>query len=95
MQERFAEGVKKAKTELKRWDEYLAADPQYIVGSALSLADIALALTLFFAMRGGAKLEEFTHLRKYAESMKGREIFAETWPPHWKDSENKDWLVDV
>jgi glutathione S-transferase len=92
VQERFADGIDKAAVELKRWDTYLAGDPEFLVGDTLTLADIAVAVNLFFAQRGGCTFRDVPHVAKYAERMKERKCFAETWPPHWKVSANKDWL---
>ena len=87
--------MEKARKELAVWDGHLSADPEYVACSEFSLADILLSVTLFFAMRGGAKLNEYPHLQKYAAHMKERPCFRETWPPHWLTSDDKDWLADL
>jgi glutathione S-transferase len=93
MQEAFEEGIEKAKKELAYFDAYLAEDHDFIAGDSFTLADANLCLVCFFAMRAGATFAEYPHLLKYAERMKDRQSVQDTWPPHWKESPNKDWLT--
>lgn len=95
MQEEFKKAVEKCKKEFAYFDSYLSADPQFIAGDAFTLADINVVLACLFAMRAGASLAEYPHLLKYCEAMKERDCIKATWPPHWKESPNKDWFKDL
>jgi glutathione S-transferase len=88
-------GIEAAKKELEIWDGYVADGREYLVGNAFTLVDIMVAVVIFFAQRAGATLVVYPHLLKYANSMRKRECFEDTWPPHWVGTENKDWLTKL
>ena len=93
LQAYFNKGVEKCKSHLSYFESYLSADPQFITGDAFTLADVNLSLACYFAMRAGATFSAYPHLLKYLEAMKQRESIQATWPPHWKETEGKDWLT--
>ena len=95
LQERFQQQVNGAQDELRIWDGYLVSDPDHLVGSSLTLADLSLAMILFFAMRNGATLTAYQHLTMYADKMRQESVLQETWPPHWLNTPDKDWLSAV
>jgi glutathione S-transferase len=95
MQALFATNVQSAKKELGYWETYLEKDPEYMVGSAFTLVDISVLLTLYLMFRTGAKLEDYPHLRKYSEVHKERPSIQGSWPPHWKETPPPDWLSDL
>ena len=93
MQAIFEAGLEKARKELAFFEGYLAADPPFLCGSTLTLADISLAVVIFFLQRSGAILEAYPHLAKYAGEMAELPVFADTWPPHWRESEAKTFMA--
>ena len=95
VQATFDSDMEAAKKELGYWDSYLADDPQYIAGDAFTLADINTVLTLLYILRVGGSLEEYPHVKKYAERHKGRDSIVESWPPHWKETPSPDWLAGL
>lgn len=94
LQEQFATGLEKGHKELSYFEGYLS-DRQFLIGEIFTLADINLATALFFAQRAGATLEKYPNLKKYLDSLRDRPCFKDTWPPHWLETEDKDWLVGL
>lgn len=90
-QEELDSKVKELKKELGYWESYLGSN-KYIAGTEYSLADIAIGPNLMFATRLGGKFKEFPCLAKYVAMLKERSSFQKSWPPHWKESQNQDWL---
>jgi len=89
----FAERKEALKDELQRWEDYLASGKgPFICGSSFSLADVALAPFILAIQRFGASYAAFPNILKYADLMKPRPSVVETWPEHWKGTQNKDWL---
>lgn len=95
VQATFDSNMAAAKKELAFWDEYLAADPDFIAGDAFSLADINTLLPLYYVLRVGGTLSEYPHVKKYAERHRERASIAESWPPHWKETPAPDWLAGL
>lgn len=95
MQEQFQQGLEKAHKELAYFDGYLSDSRTFLAGEIFTLADINLASAIFFAQRAGATLAKYPNLLKYADLLRDRPCFKDTWPPHWLESEDKDWLVEL
>ncbi|KAL0049126.1 hypothetical protein WJX82_007123 [Trebouxia sp. C0006] len=90
-QEELDSKVKELKKELGYWESYLGSN-KYIAGAQYSLADIAIGPYLMFVTRLGGKFKEFPGLAKYVAMLKERPSFQKSWPPHWKESQDQDWL---
>eukprot|EP00891_Asterochloris_glomerata_P000644 jgi/Astpho2/644/Aster-04484 len=73
------------KRELGFWDKYLANG--FVAGDSFTIADCAAAPYFLIAERFGAKFSEFPNIKKYVATLKA------SWPPHWKDTPNQDWLT--
>eukprot|EP00892_Ulva_mutabilis_P003972 jgi/Ulvmu1/1947/UM012_0108.1 len=89
----FEKGLEGARKELAFFEGYLAADPPFLVGEKLTLADVCFAVVLFFLQRSGATLQDFPHLLTYATVMAALPLFLESWPPHWKTSDAKTFMA--
>ena len=74
------------------FDSYLRNDQEFLAGNMFTIADICLATTIFFARRSGATFEKHPNLAKYAQRMSERPCFKETWPPHWSETPDSNWL---
>ncbi|KAA6426158.1 MAG: hypothetical protein FRX49_04010 [Trebouxia sp. A1-2] len=90
-QEELDNKVKELKKELGYWESYLGSN-KYIAGMQYSLADVAIGPNLMFATRLGGKFKEFPGLARYVTMLKERPSFQKSWPPHWKESQDQDWL---
>lgn len=93
MQAEFETGLEKARKELAYFEDHLKDDPPFLVGGRLTLADVCLAVVLFFLQRSGATFERFPHLATYAAAMEVQPAFKDSWPPHWKTSEAKTFMA--
>lgn len=93
MQAEFDKGLETARKELGYFEGYLAADPPFIVGEKLTLADLCLAVVIFFLQRSGATLADFPHLATYATAMAEQPALQGSWPPHWKTTEPKAFMA--
>jgi glutathione S-transferase len=95
LQETSREALEKARAEFQLWENYLSDGRTYLIGEQFTLADVNLACVLLFAVRAGALFRTFPSLNKYTSRMSSRVSIRSTWPPHWKQSPNKDWLCDL
>eukprot|EP00892_Ulva_mutabilis_P003974 jgi/Ulvmu1/1949/UM012_0110.1 len=93
--ELFQEGIKKANKELEYFESYLLDGREFIAGDMFTLADISVALTLFFAQRAGATFAQFPSIQNYAERLSSRPSIKDSWPPHWLETPGSDWLADL
>jgi glutathione S-transferase len=66
----------------------------YVAGSSFSLADVVIYPSLAFLERLGYDFSQHEHLEKYLNLVAKRKAAIDTYPPHWKDSENKTILRD-
>lgn len=95
VQEIFNSGIEKAEKELSYFDGYLSDGRSFLAGPMFTLADINLAVCLLFGQRAGATFAKYPNLLKYAERLRERPCLKQTWPPHWLESEDKDWLAQL
>lgn len=93
--DQFQAGVEKAHKELAYFENYLSDGRLFLAGEIFTLADINLVIVIFFGQRAGATFAKYPNLLKYADRLRERPCLKDTWPPHWLESENKDWLVDL
>eukprot|EP00892_Ulva_mutabilis_P004672 jgi/Ulvmu1/2577/UM014_0028.1 len=93
--EQFEEGIKKAHKELQYFEDYLSDGRMFLTGEMFTLADINLAIVVFFGQRAGATFEKYPNLLQFGDRLRDRPCFKGTWPPHWLESENKDWLTGL
>ncbi|KAL6048201.1 Glutathione S-transferase [Balamuthia mandrillaris] len=89
------------------WEEYLkkaAASssseeqqrPVFLNGESFSLADASFYPFVALMVRYGFNFEKsFPALHAYYLAHKQRPSIQKTWPPHWKDSPDKNWLSDL
>eukprot|EP01025_Chloroclados_australasicus_P042816 TRINITY_DN45555_c0_g1_i1.p1 TRINITY_DN45555_c0_g1~~TRINITY_DN45555_c0_g1_i1.p1 ORF type:complete len:286 (-),score=28.32 TRINITY_DN45555_c0_g1_i1:275-1036(-) len=89
-EKKFSENVEGFKAELAIWEGYLT--DTYVAGPEFTIADINAAPFFISGERFGATYKEFPNIRKYVDMIKQRPSVVKTTPPHWKDSESKDWL---
>lgn len=88
----FEEKLEALKKELQYWEGYLDEGQGYLVGDSLTLADLNAGLTILYLQRLGASYNDFLHIKQYAEKLKAVPSIDKTWPPHWRESPNQDWL---
>ncbi|XP_076438144.1 glutathione S-transferase A-like [Babylonia areolata] len=88
---------KEATEELLRWEGYLEKEgpESYIVGKDFSMADVFVFPILAFGVRGKLDLAPFPNLDSYYKRLVERPSIKATWPPHWKESEGKDFFKGV
>lgn len=92
----YLDGKKKeAREELQRWEDYLKAEGGYVVGSEFTMADVFVFPILAFGVRGTLNLAPFPTLDAYYKKVLNRPSIQATWPPHWKESEGKDFFTGV
>eukprot|EP01024_Parvocaulis_polyphysoides_P041213 TRINITY_DN3779_c0_g1_i2.p3 TRINITY_DN3779_c0_g1~~TRINITY_DN3779_c0_g1_i2.p3 ORF type:complete len:221 (-),score=42.89 TRINITY_DN3779_c0_g1_i2:224-886(-) len=94
-QKKFDNALEVLKGEIKMWDGYLATSGGFAAGSEFTIADINLVPFLLSAQRFGATFKEYPNVLKYVDALKTRPTVQKTMPPHWKDSEPKDWLAMI
>ncbi|XP_035679374.1 glutathione S-transferase A-like isoform X3 [Branchiostoma floridae] len=83
--------------ELQLWEGYLAklGDGSHIAGKNFTLADACTFPYVATLVRMGFNLSRYPHLAKYYDLVKDRPSVKASWPPHWKDTPNKDVLKDI
>ncbi|XP_078607001.1 glutathione S-transferase A-like [Branchiostoma floridae x Branchiostoma japonicum] len=83
--------------ELQVWEGYLAklGDGSHIAGKNFSLADVCAFPFIATLVRMGFNMSRYPHLAKYYDLVKDRPSVKASWPPHWKDTPNKDVLKDI
>ncbi|KAI8520088.1 hypothetical protein Bbelb_033450 [Branchiostoma belcheri] len=83
--------------ELKAWEGYLAklGDGSYIAGKGFTLADVCTFPFFASLVRMGFNMSRYPHLAKYYDLVKDRPSVQASYPPHWKDTPNKDTLKDI
>ncbi|KAI8849824.1 glutathione S-transferase [Chytridium lagenaria] len=94
-EEAKAATFKKLSDELDRWEAYFVKNAEkfeggWVVGSSLSVADIALLPTLMmYVVRFGLDLSPRPHLAKWYTAMTARSSVQNAIPPHWAESPPK------
>ncbi|XP_048247836.1 glutathione S-transferase A-like [Haliotis rufescens] len=73
------------RTELKRWEDYLAASGGYVVGSNFTMADVFFFPYVAFGVRLGLDVSKYPAIGAYYDKVKDRPSVKATWPPHWAD----------
>jgi len=80
------------KEELDKWEAYLHGQ-EFLVGHSFTAADAAVWPFLALLARFGLRLSEhWPSVAQYYNRLKTRQSAQKTWPPHWKDSDDKTWL---
>jgi glutathione S-transferase len=79
-------------TELARWESY-AAKTDYIAGNKLTLADLCFFPNLAIQVRYRLDLAKHApSLATYYDRMKQLPSVQKTWPPHWKETPNPQFV---
>jgi len=80
------------KEELDRWEGFLQGR-EYLIGETFTAADAAVFPFFALLARFGLRLEHHCPtVAQYFHRLKVRASVQKTWPPHWKESEDKTWL---
>lgn len=98
MQERFQQGIEATLKEMNYFEEYLSDGRSFLIGEMFTLADVSLAVYLFFCEHFGATLDKHPNLKKFADRIRERPCFKETWPAEWLENEGNsgmDFLGDL
>jgi glutathione S-transferase len=82
--------------EVARWEAHLERGGDYLVGDALSLADIVVFPGVAFLVRTGLTLSKRTpKLAAWYERMVERPSIEASWPPHWRGSQGMNAGYDA
>ncbi|XP_046376848.2 glutathione S-transferase A-like [Haliotis rufescens] len=73
------------RTELKKWEDHLAASQGYVVGSNFTMADVFFFPYVAFGVRLGLDISKYPAISAYYDKVKDRPSVKATWPPHWAD----------
>lgn len=95
MQERFQQGVARAHAEAAFFEGHLGDGRSYLAGDMFTLADINLAIAVYFGQRGGATFSRYPRLIAYAASLQDRPCFKDNHPSNWLALPNCGWLTDL
>ncbi|KAL4225930.1 hypothetical protein ACF0H5_013918 [Mactra antiquata] len=88
------EKIEPARKEIDTWNNYLKGKT-YLCGDKFTMADVFFFPFLAFLVRMGLQLTSRPDLKKYYTSLCQRPSVQATWPPHYKESEGKDWLAEL
>ncbi|XP_064611209.1 glutathione S-transferase A-like [Liolophura sinensis] len=83
--------------EVQLWEGYFVkmGDKSFVAGKTFSMADCVFFPLFAFLVRMGLDLKRYPQLAKYYNMVSERPSVKSTWPPHWKDSENKTMLQNI
>eukprot|EP00892_Ulva_mutabilis_P003981 jgi/Ulvmu1/1955/UM012_0116.1 len=95
MQDQFQQHIDATHKEMDFFEGYLTDGRKFLISKMFTLADICVAVFLFICMQYGATLERHPELKAFAQRLKERSCFKETWPSAWDDHKNLDWLVEL
>ncbi|KAL4230098.1 hypothetical protein ACF0H5_010483 [Mactra antiquata] len=90
LKEKYGPAGKEADT----WNTYLK-DKTYLCGDTFTMADVFFFPFLAALVRMGINLTSRPELQRYYDLMSKRPSVQATWPPHYKESDGKDWLAEI
>ncbi|MGD8317996.1 MAG: glutathione S-transferase family protein [Myxococcales bacterium] len=87
---------RKLHAEVERWEAHMERGGDYLVGDAISLADIVIFPGVAFLVRTGLTLAKRTpQLAAWYERMVERPSVQASWPPHWREKPGIDAGYDA
>jgi glutathione S-transferase len=94
--ERRHEAYRRLHAEVGRWEAHLEHGGDYLVGDAISLADVVVFPGIAFLVRTGLTLSKRTpKLAAWYARMVERPSVQESWPPHWRETTGSDAGYDA